>query len=211
MLWRAVWPAGRRPALRATGYGWPGRGRARELARHRRNRSAASVALVIFYRATVAFELPGVGAVDWSRMRTGSGSPLEIPHLLRRMSEPTDEHDLYSAADRLRCIVIHEHSDSLGECSEHVIPFLIALCGCPRGLPEYEELLLNDDPLARQAVLVLLFRLEYAPEWLHRTVTDVLAVDDHRSVLDLARALLGNPAYHCEGFELVAAALAKRH
>ncbi|MEV4630471.1 hypothetical protein AB0J90_29840 [Micromonospora sp. NPDC049523] len=199
----------------------------------------------------MAFELLGVDAVDWSSMRVGSGSPLEIPHLLQRISNPTDEHDLHLAVGRLHSIVIHEHSVSVVECSEHVIPFLIALCRCPRrsvaahalqlmteladcdpfwveaehgnhglaarvgaalraGLPEYGNLLLNDDPLARQAVLVLLFRLEYAPEWLHRTVTDVLAVDDQRGVLDLARALLINPAYHYEGFELIEAALAKR-
>lgn len=70
-----------------------------------------------------------IDSVDWSAMRVGSGRPQDIPYLLRRLADPADEHELYESVGSLHAIVMHEHSGCLVESSEHVIPFLIALCG----------------------------------------------------------------------------------
>jgi hypothetical protein len=86
--------------------------------------------------------LEGLDLVDWSAMRVGSGRPQDIPDLLRRLADPADECELYESVGGLHAIVMHEHSGGLVESSEHVIPFMIALCGSSHGSGAAHSLML---------------------------------------------------------------------
>ncbi|GIG60569.1 hypothetical protein Lfu02_49410 [Longispora fulva] len=82
--------------------------------------------------ATARPPLVGLETLDWARMQASDGHDAgDIPELLRRLAS-AHEGKPHRWADALLDVVLHGHSGMYLEPAEHVLPFLIALCGSER-------------------------------------------------------------------------------
>ncbi|MGY0234015.1 hypothetical protein [Longispora urticae] len=73
--------------------------------------------------------LVGLDRLDWARMRANDGYEAgDIPELLRRLASAHEGVPRRWASELLD-VVLHGHSGLYMEPAEHVLPFLIALCG----------------------------------------------------------------------------------
>ncbi|MGY0234277.1 hypothetical protein [Longispora urticae] len=79
--------------------------------------------------ATARPPLVGLDRLDWARMRANDGHDAgDIPELLSRLAS-AHEGKPRRWAGALLDVVLHGHSGLYMEPAEHVLPFLIALCG----------------------------------------------------------------------------------